>query len=90
MTDPQLRIERRTAGIYPVLFHAGPYYWPVSDEALTRLAAQTSAAPEIFRAALMDAFAVTPYLRHQLATVLSGLDDRDAQLRALQTALAAR
>jgi hypothetical protein len=90
MTDQHLRIERRTSGIYAVLFHAGPYYWPVSDDALTRLAAQTSAAPEAFRAALMDAVAVTPYLKHQLETVLSGMDDPDAQLRALQTALTTR
>jgi hypothetical protein len=57
---------------------------------LNRLAAQTSADPEAFRAALMDAFAVTSYLKHQLAAVLSGLDDRDAQLRALQTAITTR
>ncbi|MFZ5875833.1 MAG: hypothetical protein ACOYXU_05425 [Nitrospirota bacterium] len=90
MSEQPLRIERRAAGIYPVLFHAGPYYWPVSDEALTRLAAQASADPEAFRAALMDAFAVTPYLKHQLAAVLAAVDDRDAQLRALQTALQTR
>ncbi|MFZ5863528.1 MAG: hypothetical protein ACOYXR_11890 [Nitrospirota bacterium] len=90
MPTQQLRIERRAAGIYPVLFHAGPYYWPVSDEAVTRLAGQASAAPDAFCAALMDAVAVTPYLKHQLAAVLSGLDDRDAQLRALQAALTTR
>jgi hypothetical protein len=90
MTDQPLRIERRAAGIYPVLFHAGPYYWPVSDDALNRVIAQTAADPAAFRAALMDAFAVTPYLKHQLAAVLSGLDDPDAQLRALQTSLVTR
>jgi hypothetical protein len=90
MTDQSLRIERRAAGVYPVLFHAGPYYWPVSDEAVNRLVALTAAAPDAFRAALMEAFAVTPYLKHQLAAVLSGLDDPDAHLRALQAALVTR
>jgi hypothetical protein len=87
MTDPLLRIERRASGIYPLLFHAGPYYWPVTDEMLTRLHAQSSGGPEAFRAALMNTVAVTRYLKRQLETVLAGADDRDAQLRALQAAL---
>jgi hypothetical protein len=90
MTDQPLRIERRAAGVYPVLFHAGPYYWPVSDDALTRLAAQRAADPAAFRAALLEAVAVTPYLKHQLAAVLSALDDPDAHLRAFQAALTTR
>jgi hypothetical protein len=90
MTDPLLRIERRASGIYHLLFHAGPYYWPISDEMLTRLHAQSSGSPDTFFAALMDTVAVTRYLKHQLAEVLAGADDRDAQLRALQAAMAVK
>ena len=42
-----------------------------------------------FAARLTDAVGVTRYLRHQLDEVLARLDDRDAQLRAVQAAVAA-
>jgi hypothetical protein len=90
MSDPVFRIERRASGIYRVLFHAGPYYWPVTDDMLARLTTHTSGSPETFLAALMETVAVTRYLKCQLETVLAGTDDRDAQLRALQAALTAR
>jgi hypothetical protein len=89
MNRPLLRFERRTTGVYPYLFHAGPFYWPVQQEAIASLTSQTNASLDAFRAALTAAVGVTPYLAHQLNAVLAGLDDRDGQLRALQTSLGA-
>lgn len=89
MTEPVLRFERRSTGVYPYLFHAGPFYWPVPQEAMVALKTQATAAPEAFRAALRDTVGVTPYLIHQLDAVLAGLDDRDTHLRAVQTSLGA-
>lgn len=89
MTEPVLRFERRSMGIYPCLFHAGPFYWPVPQEALVALKAGGHTTPDAFLQALIAAVAVTPYLKHQVETVLAGLDDRDAHLRAVQASLTA-
>ena len=88
MTTPLLRFERRTTGIYSCLFHAGPFYWPVPPEAVTALKARATDSAEPFLAALAGAVGLTPYLAHQLDTVLAGRDDRDAALRTLQESLA--
>ena len=89
MTTPQLRLERRTTGVYPYLFHAGPYFWPITPEAVAEIKRHDNAPPSEFAARLIDAVGVTRYLRHQLDEVLARLDDRDAQLRAVQAAVAA-
>jgi hypothetical protein len=87
MTDSPLRFERRSAGVYPVLFHAGPYYWPVTEDAVTLLKAHAHDPPDAFQKSLVDAVATTRYLRHQVEGVLAGLADREAQLRAAQQML---
>lgn len=87
MTEPLLRFERRSMGIYPYLFHAGPFYWPVAQETVLALKASGHTAPDVFLQALTTAVGVTPYLRHQVDTVLAGLADRDAHLRAVQASL---
>lgn len=87
MTEPLLRFERRSMGIYPYLFHAGPFYWPVPQETVIALKASGHATPDAFLSALIAGVGLTPYLRHQLDTVLAGLDDRDAHLRAVQASL---
>lgn len=89
MTDPLLRFERRSTGVYFCLFHAGPFYWPLTPEAVNTLKTHATDSPEVFRAALVAAVGLTPYLTHQLDAVLAGLGDRDASLRALQASLAA-
>lgn len=89
MIQPLLRFERRSTGVYPYLFHAGPFYWPVPQEAIVSLKNQTHTSLDAFRTALTDAVGVTPYLTHQLNAVLAGLDDQDHQLRAVQTSLGA-
>ena len=88
MTTPQLRLERRVTGVYPYLFHAGPYYWPITPEAVAEITRHAHAPPSEFAARLADAVGVTRYLRRQLDEVLARLDDRDAQLRAVQAAVA--
>lgn len=87
MTASPLRFERRSAGVYPVLFHAGSYYWPLTEEAVTRLKAHAHDPPDAFQKTLVDAVATTRYLRHQVEAVLAGLTDREAQLRAAQQTL---
>lgn len=87
MTDPLLRFERRTTGVYPCLFHAGPFYWPVPLEAVNTLRAHATGSTDAFRAALVASVGLTPYLTHQLEAVLAGPADRDAALRALQESL---
>jgi hypothetical protein len=89
MIQPPLRFERRSTGVYLCLFHAGSFYWPVTQEAVIALKAHAHDAPDAFREALTAAVGVTPYLRHQLNTVLSEAGDQDAQLRAVQQSLAA-
>jgi len=89
MTDPLFRFERCSTGVYPWLFHAGPYYWPVPLEAVSTLKAHASNSPEAFRAALVAAVGRTPYLTHQVDALLTGLGDREGALRALQASLAA-
>lgn len=88
MTTPQLRVERRTLGIYPYLFHAGSYYWPISADTVAALQSVVREAPAAFGDRLVAAVAPTRYLRHQLDVVLAGLDDREGEFRALQEALA--
>lgn len=88
MTTPQLRFERRTLGVYPYLFHAGAYYWPASLDTVAALKSSSTADPRSFEARLVDAVAPTRYLRHQLESVLAGLEDREAALRVLQESLA--
>jgi hypothetical protein len=89
MTDPLLHFERRSTGVYPYLFHAASSYWPVTLEALNALKTHVHDSPDAFRAALVGAVGITPYLRHQLENVIAGLGDREAGLRALQDSLAA-
>lgn len=88
MTQPLLRFERRSTGVYPYLFHAGSFYWPVGQDAVVALKARAHDAPEAFRKALTEAVGVTPYLQHQLNTVLSEAGDQDTHLRAIQQSLA--
>ncbi len=89
MSEPLLRFERRSTGVYPCLFHAGSFYWPVTQEAVIALKAHAHDAPDTFREALAAAVGATPYLRHQLNTVLSQASDPDAELRAVQQSLTA-
>lgn len=89
MIQPLLRFERRSTGVYPCLFHAGSFYWPVAQDAVTALKGHAHDTPAAFRDALTAAVGVTPYLRHQLNAVLSETGDPDAQLRAVQQSLAA-
>jgi len=86
-TAPALRIERRSTGIYPYLFHAGPYFWPMSPEAVQQLKLHTNEPPDAFHKRLIEIVGVTSYLRHQLEAVSAGLEDRDAEIRALQQTL---
>ena len=87
MTEPLLHFERRSTGVYPYLFHAGPFYWPVTRETMTALTAHATDSPDAFRAALVAAVGLTPYLKHQLDAVLGSLGDADGDLRALQASL---
>lgn len=89
MIDPLFRFERRSTGVYPCLFHAGPFYWPVPLEVVSTLKTHASNSPDAFHAALVAAVGLTPYLAHQLNALLAGPGDREGALRALQASLAA-
>ncbi|MBI3608325.1 MAG: hypothetical protein HY207_10180 [Nitrospirae bacterium] len=89
MTTSPLRIERRGTGVYPYLFHAGPYFWPITPEIVEALKRHAKDPPSVFVARLLDVVGTTRYLRRQIETVVTHLDERDAQLRGLQEALAA-
>jgi hypothetical protein len=45
--------------------------------------------PSVFVARLLDMAGTTRYLRRQIETVVSHLDERDTQIRGFQEALAA-
>jgi len=90
VTTPQIHLEQRPHGPYPYLVHAGSYYWPITTDALDALTRHVSDPPAEFAARLAEIIGMTRYLRHQIDTVLSGMEDRDAELRELQRALATR
>jgi len=87
MTNQILRIEHRALGIYPYLFYAGAYLWPISPEAVDTLKRHVDDAPERFVTLLRETVATTKYLRHQLDMALAGAIDRDTELRAFQHTL---
>ncbi len=89
MTTSPIRIERRGMGVYPYLFHAGAYFWPITPEVVAIIKRHAKDPPSVFVASLLDVIGTTRYLRHQLDTVVSHLEDRETQLRALQEALVA-
>ena len=76
-------------GIYPYLFYAGEYLWPISPEAVQTLKRHVDDSPESFMKQMVETTATTKYLRHQLTVTLAGAVDRDTELRALQQALRA-
>jgi len=76
-------------GIYPYLFYAGEYLWPISSEAVETLKRHVDDSPETFLKHLVETAATTKYLRHQLHAVLAGMVDRDTELRAVQQTLRA-
>jgi len=89
MTTPILRVEHRSMGIYPYLFYAGDYLWPISSETVETLKRHVDDSPEAFMKRMVETLTITKYLRHQLEAVLTGLADRDTELRTLQQALRA-
>jgi len=84
MEIPILRIERRSMGIYPYLFYAGDYFWPLSPEAIATLKRHADDPPEAFLKQVIEAAAITKYLRHEVEEALAGVTNRDVELRALQ------
>jgi hypothetical protein len=89
MMTSALRIERRGTGVYPYLFHAGSYFWPIAPEVVAALKRHATDPPSVFVARLLDMAGTTRYLRRQIETVVSHLDERDTQIRGFQEALAA-
>ena len=47
MMTSAIRIERRGTGVYPYLFHAGSYFWPIAPEVVEALKRHATDPPSV-------------------------------------------